>query len=56
VGDIFKIRCSEAKDNLEGKTKTMAGSGLGLKTIRNPRKGPVLTQTWVGEGYFHRGE
>jgi hypothetical protein len=31
VGDIFKNRFSEAKDNLEQKIKRMTGSGLSLK-------------------------
>jgi hypothetical protein len=38
VGDIFKTRFAEAKDNLEQKIKKMTGSGLGLKRKRIPKK------------------
>jgi hypothetical protein len=38
VGDIFKTRFGEAKDNLAQKIKKMTGSGLGLKRKRIPKK------------------
>ena len=38
VGEIFKSRFGEAKDNLEQKIKKMTGSGLGLKRKRSPKK------------------
>jgi len=38
VGDIFKNRFIEAKDNLEQKIKKMTGSGLSLKRKRKSKK------------------
>ena len=38
VGDIFKNRFGEAKNNLQGKIKNMTGSGLGLKRKRKLKK------------------
>jgi len=38
VGDIFKNRFVEAKNNLQEKIKTMTGSGLGLKRKRKLKK------------------
>lgn len=38
VGNIFKNRFTEAKDNLEEKIKKMTGSGLGLKRKRKAKK------------------
>ena len=38
VGDIFKKRFGEAKDNLEQKIKKMTGSGFGFKKKRRPKK------------------
>ena len=38
LGDIFRSRFSEAKGNLEQKIKKMTGSGLRLKTKRQPKK------------------
>jgi hypothetical protein len=37
VGDIFKIRFVEAKNNLQEKMKKMTGSGVGLKWKRRPK-------------------
>jgi len=38
VGDIFKNRFGEAKNNLQEKIKNMTGSGLGLKRKRKLKK------------------
>jgi len=38
VGDIFKNRFGEKKNNLQEKIKKMTGSGLGLKTKRKLKK------------------
>ena len=41
VGDIFKNRFGEAKNNLQEKIKNMTGSGLGLKRKRKLKKSSV---------------
>ena len=38
MGDIFKIRFSEAKGNLEQKIKKIKGCGLCLKRKLQPKK------------------
>ncbi len=38
VGDIFKTRFGEEKDNLEQKINKITGAGLGLKRKRRPKK------------------
>ena len=38
MGNIFKNRFNEGKNNLEQKIKKMTGSGLGLKRKRKSKK------------------
>jgi hypothetical protein len=53
VGDIFKNRFVEAKNNLEEKIQKMTRSGFGLKRKRKPTKAQSQSKQ-KGEGYFHR--
>ena len=56
MSNIFKIRFSQAKGNLEEKMKKMTGSSLALKRKCKTRKSQSQGKRLEGEVYFHRGE